>query len=325
MQGFNFELLAKEGIDSHYIGLVARAGELLGATDVLARRSTPQAVIPDTTRLNFVNRVMPRFDEQKGEWDYSAFQNPEANNYVHPLELMSRNDLPEASSVWKRVRDGQTTMEALGLPADFKPGDTIPAELIPILDYSTKFEPDDRYLTPEQARQMAGLSEARFAAMNETTRKASRLMTDYAESRGFKRLDGKVEQVTYVFDGRQVDVLGDAVCTWHEDRLMSQFGIGISKQRIRDKIKKLNQAWYDEIQRAKKQAKDEGVDDFRKLMDPEIKYVSPDAGFFHAVNRMFQAATNQWVDGRVFEPFPGKHEDLRSNLERAIEEFRKVA
>ena len=105
MQGFNFELLAKKGIDSHYIGLVTSAGELLSANDVLARRSTPRAVIPNTTRLRFVNRVMPRFDEETGKWDYSAFQSPEANNYVHPLELMSRNDLPEASSVWKRVKE----------------------------------------------------------------------------------------------------------------------------------------------------------------------------------------------------------------------------
>ena len=326
MQGFNFEYLREQGVESHYMGLVTKQGELISAKEAISRR-----IAPDTVRVRFVNRVMPEFveegegDEKKGSWDYSAFEDPAANNYVHPLELISRNEFPESSSVWTRVAEGQITLQDLGLSADYKKGDPVPEELIPILDYSTKFEKEDRYLSPEQARLLAGLTASRFARLNETTRNASRLMTSFAASRGFSRKDGKVEQVTYVRDGKQVDELGDAVCTWHEDKIGTKFELGVSKQRIRDKVKKLNPKWYAEIQRAKKQAQDEGVDDFTKLMDPSIEYTSPSAEFFEAVNVLFRAATNQWVDARVFEVYNGRHESMEKNLERAVGDFKKVA
>lgn len=308
MQGFNFETLRQEGVDSHYIGLVTEEGDLISA-----KQAVMQKIAPWTTRVKMAHRVMPEFKE--GKWDYSMFGGDRARNYVQPIEFISRNELPEASSVWKRVAKGQTTMEDLGLPADFKPGDDIPSELKPILDYSTKFEPDDRYLTPAQAQQLMGIGDAEFAAINASTTQASNLMTAYAASRGFERLDGKVEYVG--------GILGDAVCTWHEDRLKSH-GLGISKQRIRDKVKALNGEWYDNIQECKERAKEEGVEDFRTLMDPSIKYVSPDAEFFNAVNTLFRAATNQWVGAKVYTPHPGKDDSLEDSLVRAIHDFKKV-
>jgi phosphoribosylaminoimidazole-succinocarboxamide synthase len=264
---------------------------------------------------------MPEFKD--GTWDYSMFGKDTPNNYVQPIEFITRNELPESASIWKRIKDGKTTLEALGLPADLKPGMPIPNA--PFLDYTTKFEKGDKPLTPEQARAYMGISESRFAHINWITRKASQLMTDHAASRGFKRLDGKVEYVVVPGnDGKPLDMLGDAVCTWHEDRLTFE-GMGISKQRIRDKIKKLNPEWAAEIDRAKKQAEEEGVKDFRTLMNPEVEYVSPPAKFFEGVNVLFRAATNQWVGAEVYPLFEDKRESLEDNLRRAIEEFRKVA
>jgi phosphoribosylaminoimidazole-succinocarboxamide synthase len=319
MQGFNFELLRKElGIESHYRGVV------IGENITTASAAISKGVAPTIARVHFVNRVMPQFVEGKG-WDYSMFENPEDNNHMHPIEFISRNDLPPESSVWKRVKKGEITVEDLGLPADFKPGDKVPLEMIPILDYSTKFEPDDRYVTAKEAQRLMGISDERFAAINETTRKASDFMTDYAASRGFQRLDGKVEYLTLVNEkGEQVDMLADAVCTWHEDRLVTEQGVGISKQRIRGKVKKLNPEWYAEIDRAKDYAKEHGVEDFRTVMDPNISYVSPSPEFFEAVNTLFRAGTNQWVGARVYNIFPAKDESIAENLERAVEEFNQV-
>jgi len=88
------------------------------------------------------------------------------------IEFISRNSLPESSSVWKRIKSGQLTLEELGLPPDFKPGDEIPDELKPILDYSTKFEPDDRYLKPSEAQALMNISDEDFSRINESTRNA---------------------------------------------------------------------------------------------------------------------------------------------------------
>ncbi|MCP6727600.1 MAG: hypothetical protein KJI69_06335, partial [Patescibacteria group bacterium] len=197
------------------------------------------------------------------------------------------------------------------------PGDKIPDHLKPILDYSTKFEPDDRYLSPMQAQALMNITNEEFARINNSTRNVSNIMTDYAASRGFTRLDGKVEYVGFK--------LGDAVCTWHEDRLITSQGIGISKQRIRNKVKQLNPAWYEDIQQSKERAIDEGVQDFRTLMDPTIEYTSPDAEFFGAINTLFRAGTNQWVNARVYDLYPTRRESLEDNLARAAEEFKKVA
>jgi phosphoribosylaminoimidazole-succinocarboxamide synthase len=256
------------------------------------------------------------------------FGGSQSQCYVQPIEFISRNGLPKESSVWKRVAKGQVSLTDLGLPADFKQGDEVPASLKPILDYSTKFEKGDRYLSPEQTRQLMGISQERFDGINGTTRKASNIMTDYAAARGFVRADGKVEYVTFLAKQGDlwvpVDVLGDAVCTWHEDRLLFN-GFPVSKQPIRDKVKKLNPEWYAAIEAAKDRAEKEHVKDFRTLIDPSIKYVSPSPEFFEGINQLFRAGTNQWVASRVYDVYPGKKESLEDSLARAIEEFQKVA
>jgi phosphoribosylaminoimidazole-succinocarboxamide synthase len=314
MGGFNFELLREQGIPTHYLALVTPSGE-----EISAREAIAQGIAPNTMRVRFVNRLMPEF--KNGVWDYSKFGSGIVNNYVQPIEFISRNELPESASVWKRIKEGKLTLADLGLPADFKPGMAIPDA--PLLDFTTKFEKGDKPLTPAQAQAYMGIDDVRFNRMSGITRRASRLMTDYAASRGFKRLDGKVEYVVVPTAGVPTDMLGDAVCTWHEDRLL--YGsTGISKQRIRDKIKALNPEWAAEIDRAKKQAEQEGVKDFRELMDQAIKYNSPSPEFFQGINALFQAATNQWVGSRLYVTAPGKTDSLEDGLARAIEEFQKV-
>ncbi len=318
MIGFNFELLKEQGIESHYISLVTENGEEISARDAVANK-TPTTI----ARMKFVNRVMPEFRD--GKWDYSMFQYPVNNNYVHPIEFISRNDLPKSSSVWKRVNKGDLALKDLGLPNDFTPGNEVDSNLKPILDYSTKFEPDDRYLTASQTLEILGISQERFQSINSITKKASDIMTDYAASRGFTRLDGKVEYITVHEDGTQKDILGDAVCTWHEDRLLTPQGVGISKQRIRNKVVELNPEWYEDIGKAKDRAIKEGVEDFRTLMNPDIKYVSPSPDFFEAVNTLFRAGTNVWVNSKIYDLYPENDESLEDNLARAVEEFEKFS
>jgi phosphoribosylaminoimidazole-succinocarboxamide synthase len=318
MKGFNFEMLKAHGVDSHYQCLVTDDGEEISAKDAIER-----GIAPTICRVKFVNRVKPNFIEGQG-WDYSMFANPDNNNHVHPIEFISRNDLGKNSSVWRRVDDGELTLQDLGLPASFKRGDHIPENLKPILDYSTKFEPDDRYPPHSQIQGLLGINDARYAKINDSTRRASNIMTAHADSVGFKREDGKVEYITFYEYGEQKDELGDAVCTWHEDRL-TRNGFGLSKQRIRDRVKQLNLKWYDEIQRAKKEAKSRGVADFRTLMNPSIQYVSPSPEFFNGVNTLFRAGTNQWVQAKVYPIFPEHNESLEDNLDRAMEEFQKLS
>ena len=117
MQGFNFELLRNQGIESHYECLVTDQGEEISAKEAIARK-----IAPTIARVKFVNRIQPEFEN--GRWDYSMFQEPEYSNYILPIEFISRNELPASSSVWKRVKRREITLQDLGLPKDFKQGDS---------------------------------------------------------------------------------------------------------------------------------------------------------------------------------------------------------
>src|SRR5439155_7136340 len=110
-----------------------------------------------------------------------------------PIEFISRVKIGANSSVWKRVARGEVSLAELGLPPDIQPGDPLPRH---VLDYSTKYEPEDRYVSAEGAREITGFVPERWAKINRTTAEVSRLMTELAKSRGAQREDGKVEYVT---------------------------------------------------------------------------------------------------------------------------------
>lgn len=304
MAAFNFERLREAGIDSHYLALV-HEGQPLSAAEAIHR-----GVAPDTLRVRLVNRLLPT--HTAAGWDYSMFAAPSSNHFVVPIEFISRVKIGANSSVWKRAARGEISMADLGLPENIRPGDPLPHH---VLDYSTKYEPEDRYVTSEAARQLAGFSPERWAKINRTTAEASRLMTEFAKSRGVEREDGKVEYVTLDQRG-QVDVLGDAVTTLHEDRLILD-GTDITKQAIRDAVKRASPEWAAEIDRAKTEARRRGVADFRTLMDPAIRYVSPPAAFFERYNALARAFVNHWVGAAVYP------EDR--DLSQRLREFREVS
>jgi phosphoribosylaminoimidazole-succinocarboxamide synthase len=303
MAAFNFERLRDEGVPSHYLGMV-HEGELLSAREAIRR-----GIAPDTLRVQLVNRLTPRHTPEG--WDYSVFRDPPSRHFVVPVEFISRVTMPASSSVWKRIARGEITFADLGLPETLKPGDALPHH---VLDYSTKYEPEDRYLRGEEARALAGFTPERWARISATTRQTSEIMTAYAASKGVRREDGKVEYVT-LNHPEERDVLGDAVTTLHEDRLVLD-GLDVTKQAIRDAIRRSSPEWAAEIDRAKRAAREQGVADFRTLMDPAVPYVSPPAGFFIRYNALARAFVNHWVDAVVYP-------DDR-DLSRRLREFREV-
>jgi phosphoribosylaminoimidazole-succinocarboxamide synthase len=304
MAAFNFERLREAGIESHYLAMVHQ-GEPISAAAAIRL-----GVAPDTLRVRLVNRLLPT--HTPAGWDYSLFQAPPSNHFVVPIEFISRVKIGANSSVWKRVARGEVTLADLGLPPEVRPGDPLPRH---VLDYSTKYEPEDRYVSSNEAREMTGFTAERWARLNETTAEVSRLMTELAQSRGVEREDGKVEYVT-LDRQRERDVLGDAVTTLHEDRLILD-GTDITKQAIRNAVKQCSPEWAAEVDRAKVEARQRGVADFRTLMGPSVRYVSPPGEFFDRYNALARAFVNHWVGEAVYP------EDR--DLSRRLREFREVS
>lgn len=302
MAALNFEMFEREGIKTHYLGMVDENGDLITFEDAKRLGKTPSII-----RIKYVNRLPVPFKD--GKYDYSVFQNPPANNYIHPLEYIFRNKLGKDASVWERIKKGNVSLSDFGLPETLNPGDPLP---FPVLDYSTKFEKGDRYLKPEEARILAGLSKDRFGRVNERIHMANKLLTNYALSLGFDHEDGKVELVRI----GDFDLIGDVAGTWHEDRyLYGPDGMKISKQPYRDMNKILNPEWACEIEIKKKEAIQRGIEDWKSLMTTKPDPLPPE--FFDVMNNLFRAGTNHYTQ-HTFYPDA-------SSLEEAFKEFKRFS
>jgi len=317
MAAYNFEMLHEEGLPTHYLGLVTDTGVVISAREAIASR-----IALGTMRVRLAERLHPTFIGNKAwygrDWNYSLFEDPPYNNYVLPVEFISRDKIGPNSSVRQRIERGRTSRQELRIPENYVFGEWLERT---VLDYSTKFEPADDYPGREAILRILGFHNhpERLEAINGVTRRASELMSDHARRVGFEREDGKVEYITSVDPntGTAVDALADCVCTFHEDRLLRD-RFAVSKQLIRDKERELNPHWYAEIQRAKEEAEERGIEDFHTLMNREIvrsKKPLP-VEFVNALNLLFQSALNDWIEAKVYDV---------PDFEKALQAFKLVA
>ncbi len=226
-----FEELERMGIRTHYLGLVedgrvVSLSELRGPVNVLQFKAV-RVVHPATTG---------------GRYDYSVYRH-EKSCFLIPLEIIYRNSLPEGSSVFKRIKEGSLDWRKLGLSEEPKPGQILDE---PILDISTKLEASDRYLTWEEGREIAALTEGEVETLKRTVLAINRLITEKTVPLGLLHEDGKVE---FGFDEQRKIMLVDAVGTLDECRF-SYRDIPVSKEIARIYYRK--SAWFQETEEAKK-------------------------------------------------------------------------
>ncbi len=217
MAANNFQELEKLGIKSHFRKLVSG----------------------NEMEVDLVRVLFP----QKGELKAGM------NNYLVPLEVIFRNSLPDGSSVFKRLSKGQTTPEKLGLSRMPKPGERLAQ---PIMDVSTKLEPSDRYLTWEEAREIACLSKEEVGELKSKALEVNDFLTKRAEEIGLEHADGKVE---FAISPKRELILVDVCGTLDEDRFLFH-GTHVSKQILRDYYK--TTPWHAVIEKEKAEGKGHG-------------------------------------------------------------------
>jgi phosphoribosylaminoimidazole-succinocarboxamide synthase len=164
------------------------------------------------------------------------------HNYLVPLEVIYRNSLPEASSVFKRIESGQLDWKTLGLEKKPVAGEKLSK---PITDISTKLEPTDRYLSWEEARKISALTKKQIEELKETALKINDFLNKKAEKIGLEHADGKVE---FALNQKNELILVDVLGTLDEDRFLFN-GFHVSKQVLRDYYKKT--PWYAVIEKEK--------------------------------------------------------------------------
>ena len=174
-----FGILTKEGINNHFL-------------------SEPSK---DRMRVRRVQVIR----------DYSKIDG-KTTNYLIPLEVICR--YYAAGSLLDRLKSGVVTAEQLGFPKGYqvKKGDKLPK---PFIECTTKLEEHDENLTDEEAKEMAGLSDAEFEEIKQTVLKIDSIIARETAKRGLIHCDGKKE---FAFDKDRKLMVVDTFGTLDEDR-----------------------------------------------------------------------------------------------------------
>lgn len=245
MAAFNFELLRERGIPTHF-----------------RRFSEPDRI--EFTLLRTLNPDIRAIDEDEGF-------------YMIPLQVVYRNSLPSGASVFRRLDAGSLTLDQLGLSDRPTPNQELRQ---PLIEFTTKREEIDRFVTEEEARQLAGLRAEDVRLIKELVLQINDAISAHAESVGLEHADGKVEFGMY----RPGEiVLVDNVGTADENRFLHA-GRHVGKQVMRDHY--LSQGLESDVQGWAA----EGL--------PRQSWPSPPAlppGFLDPISNMYRALTELWI------------------------------
>jgi phosphoribosylaminoimidazole-succinocarboxamide synthase len=281
MGAANFELLDVNHVPTHYRG-VYESGDDPAETEP---KELGECETPPRTMAIELARVpdLPRDGEA---YDYEAYHAEAADGYVVPLEIVFRNTVPEGSSLRRRRSPSEFDLDFGEWP------DGVVDLPEPIVEFSTKFEEQDRYLSRGEAEAIAG--QAGLDRLEELALGVNAVVTMRAEQTGFTHEDGKIE---VVYDDGTLKV-ADVVGTFDENRF-SYRGQELSKEVVRQYYRRTDPHWVEAVSAAKSEAKAQGVADWRGLCAE-----SPDplpAEVVETVSEMYAAGTNGYTDFEWFD------------------------
>ncbi|MEM1671582.1 MAG: phosphoribosylaminoimidazolesuccinocarboxamide synthase [Archaeoglobaceae archaeon] len=266
ISAYFFEKLEKIGIKTHYDGLIE---------DSRVKRLDELSSVTNKMKVKLVRVLRPT-----GR-DYSIFSREKAN-FLIPLEIIYRNKIPEGSSLLRRIASGEVKPEDFGLK-DVKPNMKLEK---PIVDFSTKLEDVDRYLSYEEAKRISGLSDEEFEKLKEIVLKVDDLITAEVSKAGLENEDGKIE---LAFDDKREFMVVDAVGTPDECRFSFE-GFEVSKEILRGYYKRTE--WYERIKIHK------GKENWREIvgvppkLNPEVK---------KSVSELYMALCNEITKRKFFD------------------------
>ncbi|HRU38249.1 MAG TPA: phosphoribosylaminoimidazolesuccinocarboxamide synthase [Candidatus Goldiibacteriota bacterium] len=278
LSSYFFHLLEKNGIKTHFLGLMENG---------VPKKFHDLKSYSNKMRVKVLRVIKPPYDKSSNKYDYSEYKKKQ-KNYLIPLEVIYRNSLPEGSSVFKRISSGSATYQSLGLDHMPVPGEKLK---IPVLDVSTKLEHTDRYIDWKEAQEISGLSDSDISKVKDLILRINSIITGVCESAGITNVDGKFE---FGIDTSGEIIVIDVLGTPDECRFM--YGdFHISKEFARRWYRKT--AWYEEIEKAKK----ENGSDWKKSVKNQPPNLPPEMK--KLLSDMYLAVTNG-ITGRKFFDVP---------------------
>src|SRR3990172_2232122 len=283
MGAYCFERLENLGMKTHYKGLVGSDGRAVTFRELRQPSNTME--------VSLVNVYKPKTQAKAGKltYDYGVYS-PKLRNCLIPLEIIYRNGLPEGSSVFKRLEQGKTALKELGLDHYPKSGERFGK---PLFDVSTKLEQTDRYVTWEEAKKIASLTNLEVIAVKTVLSKVDDAITEMACHAKLENEDGKIE---LAFDEERKLIVVDVVGTLDECRFTYE-GFHVSKEIARQFYKKTE--WSADVEEAKKAAEAKGVTDWKSLCKSQPPKL--DAKLKTFISQMYMAAANELTNRKFFD------------------------
>lgn len=253
------EKLQKDGLRTHLLGVIPEGAAL---------DSAPQKLKAPTRRMAVLEVGVPR-PQSARVWNREVFDYRDALlsglPRLVPLEVVFRFAAPVGSSLPKRVEQDPEYLEKLGFggvsakgPWDF-----------PVIELFTKLETTDRVLSNSEALLMSGLSGAQFQQMLFQTAWVAGWVRERCRAQGLELLDGKLEwALSPSGELFLVDAIGP-----DELRITTPKGALLSKEWLRTLYR--DSAWFDSVERAKKEARAVGRSDWKKAVGVQPPALTP--------------------------------------------------
>lgn len=234
LSSYFFHLLEKNGIKTHFLGLIE---------DGKTKKFSELNSYSNKMRVKLLRVLKPQYVSTNNTYNYDIYKK-EKKNFLIPLEIIYRNALTEGSSVFNRIKNKEITYKDLGLDHEPVPGEKFSP---PLLDVSTKLEHTDRYLTWQEAQSISDLSDKSLEKVKDLIIKINNIITQECNKAGIENIDGKFE---FGIDANGEIIVVDVLGTPDECRFLMD-GFHISKEFARILYRKTE--WFKEIEVIKKE------------------------------------------------------------------------
>jgi phosphoribosylaminoimidazole-succinocarboxamide synthase len=291
--------LAKAGLRTHFQGLTDENGAALSLADAcrgngrtLMQVERAQILRPD---LGEVLEQPVFFYPNQGKVKGTS---------LIPLEIVFRFGMPAGSSLEQRLATIPGYARVLGFKSEPKPNQWFD---FPVLEFFTKLEPKDRFLSVQEAAVLSGLSAEEFSRMTELALDVSLALHELFGAAGIELWDGKVEMLVHraAENSPAEIILADSI---GPDELRLLFdGHQLSKEMIRQFYR--GSAWEKSLKEAQRIAFERGSTEWKEICSSELgsqpDSLSPD--FKSCVSRLYGVLANALID---CDPFPA-HPNLK--------------
>lgn len=247
---------AKSGAKTHHLGM------LDAKTGAVVADGLPE----NESAYNVVRRYEVKKPPQvrllgHSLYDYAQF--PGMDKYVVPLEVIVRFGLTSSSSVYKKYvklsSDAQRRayQQELGVDGELEAWQYLRQ---PIIDFTTKFEPEDRPLSKQEAILISGLSADHFIDLGKLAVLGAWVVRNMVEEMGLRLWDLKWEFARDGDDLVFVDTIDtDSIRATGESELGGRkFAIHFNKQAMRDYYEIAHCDWMAGVNDAKSEARATG-------------------------------------------------------------------